>query len=324
MRWTWVVVGGLATLLLVAGVDALRSSDSETSAPTTTAAMTAASTTATPAATTVVEALDTPLPPCRPRQLAVSIEVPTGVAVIVVRHLGGTPCHQKDLRLRLTIRDRGGNQVRFLPAPRSERFPAAWTLVSHRNLAASRWTFPLPFARRCPWPGPFVALATVGPYSARRGNLSPSEIACDGGGGTQAGLKRRREEYITQAQRICRAATARLLRWPATSTDLEGIVAYSEAATNASEKAITDLRALPPPEVDRARVNQVLAFMELQPDLFRQMAAAASAGDFARIQMLSGERVHLTHQKDGLVGRLASLWSVFPDALFECPVSLPA
>jgi len=35
-RWTWVVVGGIATLLVVAGVDALLSSESGTSAPTTT------------------------------------------------------------------------------------------------------------------------------------------------------------------------------------------------------------------------------------------------------------------------------------------------
>ena len=34
--WTWVVVGGIATLLVVAGVDALLSSESGTSAPTTT------------------------------------------------------------------------------------------------------------------------------------------------------------------------------------------------------------------------------------------------------------------------------------------------
>lgn len=320
MRWSWVVVGGIATLLFAAGVDALRSSDSETSAPTTTASITTASTTA----TTVEEALDTPLPPCTPRQLAVSIEVPKGVAVIVVRPLLGTPCHPpKDLGLRLAIRDRGGNQVRFLP-DRSRDSPSAWMLDFEPDLGKIRWIFPLPFARRCPWPGPFVALATLGPYSARRGDLSRSEIACGGGGETQESAKRLRAEFITQARTICRAATATLRRWPATNTDLEGIVAYSEAATNASEQAIRELRALPPPEVDRARVNQVLSFMELQPDLFRQMAAAASAGEFARIKMLLGERAHLTHQKDGLVSRLASLWGVLPEPLFGCPVSLPA
>lgn len=139
MRWTWVVVGGVATLLLVAGVDALRSSGSETSAPTTTAAMTTASTTATAAATTVVEALDPEVPPCRRRQLAVSIEVPKGLAVIVVRHLRGTLCDGTDLlRLRLTIRDRGGNQVRFLPDPPSRVAPSAWTLEFEPDVVASR------------------------------------------------------------------------------------------------------------------------------------------------------------------------------------------
>jgi hypothetical protein len=37
MRWTWVVVGGVATLLVFAGLDALRASDSESgSTPSTT------------------------------------------------------------------------------------------------------------------------------------------------------------------------------------------------------------------------------------------------------------------------------------------------
>jgi hypothetical protein len=254
-----------------------------------------------------------------------SIEVAKGVAVIVVRHERGTPCHlQRYLGLRLTIRDRGGNQVRFLPNPPSGDFPGGWRLGFEDDLAASRWTFPLPFARRCPWRGPFVALATVGPYSARRSNLSRSEIACDGGGGTQESVKRLRAEYIAQAQTICTAATDRLETAAPLVETLQDIVASSRAAANASEKAITELRALPRPEVDRARVNQVLSFMELQPDLFRQLAAAASAGDTARVRMLSDERIHLTHQKDGLVYRLASLWGVDPYALYGCPLSLPA
>jgi hypothetical protein len=139
MRWSWVVVGGIATLLFVAGVDALRSSDSETSAPTTTASITTA-------ATTVEEALDTPLPPCTPRQLAVSIEVPKGVAVIVVRHLLGASCHPPtDLGLHLAIRDRGGNQVRFLPG-RSRDFPSAgcWFLNGTSEQFAGPSPFPLP------------------------------------------------------------------------------------------------------------------------------------------------------------------------------------
>jgi hypothetical protein len=44
-RLTWVIVGAVAALALVAGMDALRSSDSETTAAATTAAAAAASTT---------------------------------------------------------------------------------------------------------------------------------------------------------------------------------------------------------------------------------------------------------------------------------------
>jgi len=142
-RLTWILVGGVGTLLFVAGVDALRSSETETATP------------PTRAPTTVEEVVDT-LPPCTRRQVAVSIEAPKGFAVIVVRNVGGTPCHQVDLGFRLTIRDRAGNRVRLLPAPP--------TLPSGGDLtASSRQTFPFPSVPHCPRQGPFVALATVGP-----------------------------------------------------------------------------------------------------------------------------------------------------------------
>jgi hypothetical protein len=79
-----------------------------------------------------------------------------------------------------------------------------------------------------------------------------------------------------------------------------------------------------PPEVDRAGVNRVLSFMELQTDVLRQLAAAASAGGTPRVRRLGNERIQLTHRKDDLVFRLALLWGVSPDALQGCSVSLPA
>lgn len=183
-------------------------------------------------------------------------------------------------------------------------------------------------SQHCPRRGPFVALATVGPYSARRGNLSRSEIAC---GGTQGSVNRLRAEYVAQAVAICTGANTRFgsLEAEATPdgtelTELELEAAWSKAAARASEEGLTKLRALPPPEADRTRVKQVLSLMEQQTDVLRQLAAAASAGDTARVRMLSDRRVRLTHQRDGLVFRLALLWGVSAKALSGCPVSLPA
>jgi hypothetical protein len=310
MRWTWVVVGGVATLLFVAGVDALRSSDGETAAPTT------------PASTTVVEAPDTTLPPCTGRQVAVSIEVLKGVAVVLVRHIGLAPCHQEQLGVRLTIRDRAGNRVRFVPT--TPEF-----LDLDGDFRAGRGQIlPLPIVRHCPRQGPFVALVSVGPYSALRENLSRSEIACDGGGGTDQNVKRLRVKYLLRAEAICTAATIKsqadegeALDGPVL-TDLEVQAASSKSAARAAKKALRELHALPPPEVDRARVKQVLSFMELQTDVLRQLAAAAAAGDTARVEMLSGEGVHLVHRKDGLVFNLAVLWDVAVLPLQGCPVRM--
>jgi hypothetical protein len=55
--------------------------------------------------------------------------------------------------------------------------------------------------------------------------------------------------------------------------------------------------------------------MEQQTDVLRRMAAAASAGDATRVRVLGAERLDVTHRRDDLVYRRASLWGVSPDPL---------
>jgi hypothetical protein len=306
-RWTWVVVGGVAALLFVAGVDALRSSaDSEASAPA--------------ASTTTTEIPSGYLPSCTQRHLRVSIEVREGVTTVVARNIAAHACYRFLRVSRLTIEDRAGNLVWDLRdgGPR---------LVDGFFRSGSEKTFRLPKDTvLCDSPGPYLALVTVGPYSARRGNLSRSEIACGGAVGTRMSLLRAR--YVAQAELICTAATARFREAEpipgAELTELEFDAAWSKAAARFSEKALAKLRALAPPKADRVRINRVLSSMELLTDVLRQLAAAASDGDAARARILAEGRIRLTHRKDGIAHRLALFWGVFPAAFSGCPVSLPA
>jgi hypothetical protein len=233
--------------------------------------------------------------------------------------MGAKECYRLLRGWRLRIEDRAGNLV--------EEWAEVRPLVDGLFPSGSEGTFWLPRNPvLCDSPGPYVALATVGPYAVRRGNLSRSEIACGFRGGTH--VSRLRAKYVARADAICATATARFRAAepkPGTElTELEVEAAWSKAAARASEKALAKLRLLRPPEADRARVNQVLSLMEQQTDVLRRLAAAASAGYTARVRILSEERIHLTHEKDGLVYRLASLWGVSADALGGCPVSLPA
>jgi hypothetical protein len=130
---------------------------------------------------------------------------------------------------------------------------------------------------------------------------------------------------VARADAICTAATARFrAAEPKPGTELEAEFAWSKAAARASEKALAKLRALRAPEADRDRVTNVLSLMERQTDSLRELAAAASAGDRARVQVLSMDGIRRTHEKDELVYRLAALWGVDPEALYGRPVSLPA
>jgi hypothetical protein len=301
MRWSWLVVGGVTTLLVFAGVDTLRSSaDSEISAPT--------------ASTTTAS-----LPSCTQQDIRISIEIRAGIANVVARNVAGHLCYRLLHAWRLAINDAAGNQIAHWEDVRDP-------LVEGIFPADVERAFVLPQSPvACDSPGPYVAVVTVDPYIARRGNLSRSEVACGFNDGPQG--RRLRATYISRAGAICRKATATLVAaTPGPGTDLTPLeidAAWSKAAARASERALAKLRKLPAP-VDRARLGEIMSVMERQTDVLRRMAVAASAGDVLRFQTLSALRIRLTHRKDDLILRLEPRWDASTKALSECPVGLPA
>jgi hypothetical protein len=296
-RLNWVVGGGIGALLFVAGVDAFRSSDSETSAPTPSTAT-----------TTVTGA--SALPGCIGRQIAVSVDVrpfteaSSGrIAIIEVRSLHDSSCRLPGLSANVTVKDRAGNTMWRDGLP---------SRVASAVLPASGPAVPFPIPNNrplCGQGGPYPALATVGRYSARR-KLPGWKIGCPS---VPASVKGLRAKYIARADAICRAATA---RFHTAEAEVGTELAWSKAAAQASERALATLRAVPPPQVDRALIKRVLALMERQTEFLRQEASAGDTGP--------SEYLRARHQKDDLVYRLASLWGVSPDALWGCPVALPA
>jgi hypothetical protein len=296
MRWTWVVVAGVGALLLLAGVDALRSSgDSEASAPTATA--------------TSSKLPRVSLPPCTQQDISISIEVRDGGAVAVARNIGAEACYRLLRGWRVRIEDRAGTLVE----ERVEVRPLADGLFPTGSERAF-WLTPNPVL--CVSPGPYVALVTVGPYTTRLASLSRSEVACGGDVGYLKGHPRAR--YVVQADAICNAATNRFQEEVASLTgpQLFFETDWSDAAAGISEQALAELRALAPPKGDRARVNEIYSLMERRTDVLRQ---AASAGNIPRIHMLWEKSVRLTERKDKLVIRVSELWGVSPD-LRGCPI----
>jgi len=154
-RLTWVVVGGVAALLVIAVADALRSSNSESTSPAVTVA-----------ATTTRNLL---VPPnCARRQIAMSIEIRQGVATVVVQHVRGEPCFRASADFRFLITNRARHRIGLWTPP---IFAESYELGEEK-------TFVLPDVFRCDRPGPFIAKATLGPYSARRGGLTRNQITC--------------------------------------------------------------------------------------------------------------------------------------------------
>jgi hypothetical protein len=156
-RLTWVIVGGVVAVIVFAGLDALLS-DHDPTTPRLTA-------------TTVSEATAARLRDCTPGQIALSIEIieGEGFAAVVVQNVGDA-CFQRPLAFRLTIEDRAGNLI--------GEWGREAPFFGGDYAAGAAQTFSLAAVGTCDHPGPYVAVTTLGPHSARRANLSRSEIGC--------------------------------------------------------------------------------------------------------------------------------------------------
>jgi hypothetical protein len=158
-RFTWVIVGAVIAVLVVAGVDALRSSDKETSASATTAATTTAAT------TTVEQTLS-----CTRRQMEVSLLVmgqdpsrPRAPATIVAERLGASACRNDYRIFRMTIADRRGESM------------GLWNgrLISRSDSLRTSEDLVIP----CDRPGgPYAVVVTTGPVGRSLSERFRSEI----------------------------------------------------------------------------------------------------------------------------------------------------
>jgi hypothetical protein len=125
------------------------------------------------------------------------------------------------------------------------------------------------------------------------------------------------KDFVIEARSICRASSERFESAIADivgrSWTLELEAAWSDAAADYAEESLGALRSLATPDSERDRFNELLALMERQSDVLRQIENAASGGDNELVGSLMDESVDLTHRKDDLGG---------PD-FWECPINLP-
>jgi hypothetical protein len=195
---TWLVLTAVGVVVIAGAVDAVRrsSSDAESaggnvftidgltmtapSAQVTTGGVTSTvpvTTTESLGTTTQVVESAPPerLPPCTQRQLKLAIRVGEPRAEFVLRRVMGQPCHLRRSRVRLRVLNQAGSEV----------------VLSTSNFYGQRGTAPADFAHGfvlvildpylaiCDPRGTFAAVASVGPYVARR-TVAGSEIDCRG------------------------------------------------------------------------------------------------------------------------------------------------
>lgn len=178
-RLSWLVIGGVAVILVAAVFEAIRSPGPSASSPRQETA------TERSAGKTRLTGVTRPesLSRCTVQNIVVSIDVLGGMATVAVRHVWGRPCHLAPLPVRLSVTDRVGRRVRLATLEGGEDVrsraggdfsPGFEQLIDVPYLAE-------PQLSNCDRPGTFTAFVIVGPHSAQR-KLSGSEVGCFRGG----------------------------------------------------------------------------------------------------------------------------------------------
>jgi hypothetical protein len=118
-----------------------------------------------------------------------------------------------------------------------------------------------------------------------------------GGGGGQGDDRLTKEEFIAQADAICKEANDKLdaLGEPA---NIEEVATFAEDAIAIQEDALARLRALKPPAEDEATLNEAYALLDQQVELGRQIVTAAEAGDVAAIEEIVAQGEPINDQAD--------------------------
>jgi hypothetical protein len=138
----------------------------------------------------------------------------------------------------------------------------------------------------------------------------------------------RTRDYVNRLRVICAGGNGRFARplpGELEPAELEDIAVWNDDAALAAAQVLAALRDVPPPRESDRPINELFAAMEREIAALHKVAAAASGGDYARLERLSRKRVKMTHQRGQIGDRLTSGWGLSPAGLLEmCPLALPA
>jgi hypothetical protein len=168
-RLTWLIVGGVVSVLVAGAVDAFRGSPSR---PEPVRNPYLAPSPAPAGAATPPGAVsdDSKLPRCKTQQLALDIENLGGSPALALVHAWAGPCRTPRLPIDIALLDRAGHSVEAEISV--QRAFAPTTLSPNAELSA-----PFSYAYLCGEPKPVRVVAEAGPYPAR-GRLAQIFGAC--------------------------------------------------------------------------------------------------------------------------------------------------
>ena len=113
-------------------------------------------------------------------------------------------------------------------------------------------------------------------------------VGCGGGGSSISTPQLSKQEFVSQANAICRQANNELRSLQA-PTDLAGVASFASQIEPIAKNLLEKLSALEPPDELRSQYSEYLKTTNTQLERFPDLIAAAEAGDQSKTQAISNE-----------------------------------
>ena len=119
----------------------------------------------------------------------------------------------------------------------------------------------------------------------------------DGGDGAAESQRLTKEEYIAQADAICKEANDRIAALPEPQSTDE-LAVLGQQVLDIGQEELDRLRALQPPAADEATVNGAYDLIEQQLGVAADLVNAAGDGELGQVQELLDQGEQLNDQAD--------------------------
>ena len=133
-----------------------------------------------------------------------------------------------------------------------------------------------------------VAVGCLAAMAGCGGGGSSTSSGASGASGVSGATPLSQDEFVSQADAVCKDVNDQVAALPKPSSTAD-LASVTQQIIDLTDQNLPKLEAITPPENLQAKFDQYVAAIKAQESTASDLAAAAKAGDTAKLQQLAGK-----------------------------------